>query len=78
MSRTYKCLPQTEFTYKESKLLAIRDQDKDLIMKWRNEQINILRQKDPLTNEKQKEYFKNVVEKLFEQETPNQLLFSFF
>jgi RimJ/RimL family protein N-acetyltransferase len=78
MSRTYKCLPQTEFTYKENKLLAIRDEDKDLIMKWRNEQINILRQKDLLTAEKQNEYFKNVVEKLFEQEAPNQLLFSFF
>lgn len=46
-------------------------------MKWRNEQIYHLRQAKPLTKEDQDAYFENVVAKLFEQEQPNQILFSF-
>ncbi|GAK91039.1 putative ribosomal-protein-serine acetyltransferase [Nonlabens ulvanivorans] len=47
------------------------------IMKWRNEQMYHLRQAEKLTEQSQDSYFKNVVSKLFEQEKPNQLLFSF-
>jgi RimJ/RimL family protein N-acetyltransferase len=46
-------------------------------MKWRNEQIYHLRQAKPLTQEDQDAYFENVVSKLFDQEQPNQILFSF-
>jgi len=77
MQRRYTCLSQQEFTNGSYKLVPIRDEDKYAIMQWRNEQINILRQKEPLTKEKQDEYFTNVVAKLFDQQQPNQLLFSF-
>lgn len=77
MQRAYKCLSKQEFTNGNYKLVAIRDEDKYSIMKWRNEQIDILRQKEPLTKEKQELYFSDVVDKLFEQEKPGQLLFSF-
>jgi len=77
MQRKYKCLSQQEFTHESCKLVPIRDEDKYTIMQWRNEQIDILRQKEPLTKEKQEKYFEDVVAKLFEQEQPNQLLFSF-
>lgn len=46
-------------------------------MKWRNEQIYHLRQATPLTQEAQEAYFENVVAKLFDQEKPSQILFSF-
>jgi RimJ/RimL family protein N-acetyltransferase len=46
-------------------------------MKWRNEQIYHLRQAKPLTKEDQEAYFQNVVDSLFDQEQPNQILFSF-
>lgn len=46
-------------------------------MKWRNEQIYHLRQDRPLTFEDQNNYFLNIVNKLFEQEKPKQILFSF-
>lgn len=46
-------------------------------MKWRNEQIYHLRQNEQLTKEKQDLYFENVVDKLFDQEQPDQILFSF-
>lgn len=77
MYRTYQCLSQLEFANGDYKLVPIRDEDKYSIMKWRNEQIDILRQKEPLTKEKQEWYFSNVVDKLFEDEQPGQLLFSF-
>jgi hypothetical protein len=75
--RNYRCLTQQEFAKGELKLVPIRDEDKYSIMKWRNEQIAILRQKSPLTKENQEKYFKEVVEKLFETDQPSQLLFSF-
>jgi hypothetical protein len=78
MNRRYKCLPLLEFTDGNYQLIPIRDEDKYTIMRWRNEQIDILRQKELLTKEKQEWYFKNIVNKLFEEEKPNQLLFSFF
>jgi RimJ/RimL family protein N-acetyltransferase len=46
-------------------------------MQWRNEQIYHLRQAKPLTNQDQDEYFENVVAKLYDQEQPGQILFSF-
>ncbi len=73
----YKCLNQNEFQYNEFKIVPIRFEDRLDIMKWRNEQIYHLRQSKPLTIEDQNTYFKNVVLKLFEQEKPQQLLFSF-
>lgn len=75
--RRYKCLMQGDYQLNEFNLIPIRDEDKMSIMQWRNEQIDILRQKEPLTEKKQELYFRNVVEKLFEQEKPDQLLFSF-
>jgi len=49
----------------------------NLIMQWRNEQIYHLRQNEVLTKEKQAWYFDNIVNKLFDIENPDQLLFSF-
>ena len=75
--RTYKCLKQQTFTSGEYSLVPIRHEDRYEIMKWRNEQIYHLRQAEPLTKEAQNAYFENVVAKLFDQEQPNQILFSF-
>jgi len=46
-------------------------------MQWRNEQIYHLRQNKPLTEDEQDRYFNTVVASLFEQEQPNQILFSY-
>jgi RimJ/RimL family protein N-acetyltransferase len=46
-------------------------------LKWRNEQIYHLRQSKPLTVEDQENYFNTVVDKLFDEERPNQILFSY-
>ena len=46
-------------------------------MTWRNEQIYHLRQPTPLTPELQEIYFNQIVAPLFEQDQPNQILFSY-
>ena len=73
----YKCLKQQIFTDGTYSIVPIRMEDRWNIMKWRNEQIYHLRQAKPLTEEDQENYFQNVVAKLFEQEKPAQILFSF-
>jgi RimJ/RimL family protein N-acetyltransferase len=78
MNRRYKCLKNNEFINGTYKLSSIRDEDKYLIMQWRNEQIINLRQKHPIDSSQQEIYFDTVVADLFNQEKPGQLLFSFF
>nr|WP_314865790.1 GNAT family N-acetyltransferase [uncultured Flavobacterium sp.] len=74
--RKYKCLSKQEYTHGLFKLVPIRDQDKLLILKMRNEQIFHLRQAEELTIELQETYFKNVISLLFDQERPSQILFT--
>jgi len=74
---TYKALNKQLYTHGAYSLVPIRMEDRYKIMQWRNEQIYHLRQAEPLTKEKQDWYFENVVAKLFQQDKPNQLLFSF-
>lgn len=76
--RVYKCLTAQVFKNEGFSITPIRDEDKYAILKIRNEQIYHLRQAKPLTVEAQENYFATIVSNLFEQENPNQLLFSFF
>ena len=73
----YNCLIQNEFELGEYKIVPIRFQDRKDIMFWRNKQMYHLRQSKPLTQESQNNYFEQVVSKLFVQEKPNQILFSY-
>ena len=74
---SYKVLNNQIFSIDEFSIVPIRYEDRMAILKWRNEQIYHLRQDEPLTESDQEYYFNSVVNKLFEQEKPNQLLFSF-
>jgi hypothetical protein len=73
----YKCLNTQEFQIDQYKIVPIRFEDRYDIMKWRNEQMYHLRQSTFLTIKDQDLYFENVVSKLFNQENPNQILFSY-
>ena len=73
----YKCLNKQIFSNSRYTLFPIRFEDRYDIMQWRNDQIYHLRQAQPLTKEDQDGYFENVVAKLFNQEQPNQILFSY-
>jgi len=73
----YKVLNQQSFAIGDYSLVPIRLEDRYKIMKWRNEQMYHLRQSKPLTKVEQEKYFEEVVSTLFQQEKPNQILFSY-
>lgn len=73
----YRCLSSNQFSYGIYTLVPIRSDDQYFIMQWRNEQLKVLRQKEFLTVSQQTLYFSSVVHELFNQEKPQQLLFSF-
>lgn len=73
----YKALKKQNFCIKNYSIVPIRYEDRYLIMQWRNDQMYHLRQNEPLTKEQQDLYFNTVVSWLFEQEKPNQILFSY-
>lgn len=75
--RKYKCLSINFINEGEYSLVPIRDRDKFKIRQWRNDQMHILRQKNQLSAEDQSAYFRNVIDPLFDEEKPAQILFSF-
>lgn len=77
VNNTYRCLMEQIFSDGEFSIVPIRNEDRYLIMQWRNEQIYHLRQDKALTKESQDHYFNEVVAKLFKQEQPSQILFSY-
>ena len=74
---SYRVLNKQVFCAGDYSIVPIRMQDRYDIMRWRNEQMYHLRQKKPLTPEEQDRYFDEVVSKLFDQEKPDQILFSY-
>jgi len=75
--KKYKVLNKNIFSKGKFKIIPIRFEDRFDIMNWRNEQIYHLRQDKPLTFQDQDFYFENIVSKLFNQDEPNQILFSY-
>ena len=75
--KSYKVLNNQVYSLNIYSIVPIRIEDRFDIMKWRNEQLYHLRQNELLTIENQDNYFDKVVLNLFDQEKPDQILFSF-
>lgn len=73
----YSVLKRQTFTKGDFSIVPIRYKDRMDILKWRNEQIYHLRQSKLLTEEDQEHYFSTIVNALFDQDQPSQLLFSY-
>lgn len=73
----YKVTNQSSYSIGDYELVPIRYEDRLDIMNWRNAQIFHLRQKELLTVEMQNKYFDTVVSKLYNEELPGQILFSY-
>lgn len=73
----FNCLKNKTFTYNSYKIISIRKEDIYKIREWRNDQMNILRQKKILTNEDQDNYYKSSIVPMFNKKQPEQILFSF-
>lgn len=74
---SYSCLKQQEHHIGDCTLVPIQYDDRFLIMKWRNEQVYHLRQNRLLTEDDQQRYFDNVVNGLYDNPQPDQILFSY-
>ena len=53
----------------------IRWSDRESIREWRNQQIDVLRQQDPISTEQQDLYFSQILEPLMGMTHPSQFLF---
>ena len=73
----YRDLKRQVFSEDQYSIVPLRYKDRMDILKWRNEQIYHLRQEKLLTVIDQENYFKNIVNKLFNKNQPPQLLFSY-
>jgi len=73
----YKCLKSNEYHHGDYTLVPLREQDILYIKDWRNEQIEVLRQKKLLSDKDQIRYYKNHVFPLFNEPRPFQILLSY-
>ena len=79
MEYRYHCLKKNAFQYQGGySLRPIHPDDIESIRVWRNDQIDILRQKEEITPEAQRAYFNAAIWPLFQEKQPRQLLFSLF
>jgi len=76
-TRNYVILKKNVHICENYKLIPIRLEDAEIIRKWRNEQINVLRQEKPISNSEQIQYFKQTILPTFEKSKPELILFSF-
>ena len=73
----YFCLQKNVYFFKDVSLMPLRKEDIYLIKQWRNDQVNVLRQQERLTNRAQEIYYETVIIPLFSALRPSQLLFSY-
>lgn len=72
----YAFLGKNEYVYKKYNLKPLRKKDIQLIRKWRNEQIDVLRQKKNISINEQKKYYNYLEKKSFYVKKPESILFS--
>lgn len=74
----YRCLKNSFLDhYNGYQLIAIRKEDMEPIRVFRNAQIDVLRQRHPISKEDQERYYTSHVLPLFSEEFPSQILWSF-
>jgi RimJ/RimL family protein N-acetyltransferase len=73
----YKCLKYKIYSEADYSLVPLREIDILLIKDWRNDQIEVLRQKMILSDEDQIHYYKNHILPAFDAPLPRQIIFSF-
>ena len=74
--RAYTHFPNIERTSGEFRLRPLRWEDREPIRRWRNEQIDVLRQTALLSAEDQDAYYRNVLAPQFAEREPRQILWA--
>lgn len=73
----YSFLNKRNYQKNNYSLVPLRKKDIQLIRKWRNKQIEFLRQSKYISTSEQIHYYEKVIKKTFNQNKPKQILFSF-
>jgi len=73
----YRILKNNRYDIEKYRIEAIRKEDIQKIRTWRNQQINVLRQKELITENEQNEYYNDIIKKSFNEDNPKLMLFSF-
>ncbi len=73
----YNCLKNNTIKNNQFEIRPISINDIEPIRVWRNKQMDVLRQKNEITEEEQIKYYQNFIVPTFSQEFPNQIIFSF-
>lgn len=76
--RSYRCLSVQELIIGDYKICPIDDSNIESIMHWRNSQLDVLRQTELLTLEKQIGYFEKHIWPTFIEKEPKQILFGLY
>jgi RimJ/RimL family protein N-acetyltransferase len=74
---SYGHLRQNQFARGAYELVPYREQDIFQVMHWRNQQIDVLRQRGALTEADQRRYYDSVVAASFSASEPRLMLFSY-
>ena len=74
--RGYTYFPELARTSGEFHLRPLRWEDREPIRRWRNEQIDVLRQVRPLSADEQDAYYRTVIAPQFEEREPGQILWA--
>lgn len=77
-SRSYRCLDRQEVISDQYSLRTIQDEDIEDIRNWRNSQVDVLRQDNPISHEQQKTYFDQNIWPAMELENPKNILLTLF
>ena len=72
----YRCLPKTTFQNGNVTLEAVQPEHIEQIRKWRNEQMNILRQSKPVSKAEQIAYYEKNVWPEMIKKNPDKILLS--
>jgi RimJ/RimL family protein N-acetyltransferase len=75
---SYTCLKKHRFSDSSGyEIVTIRQEDMENIRLWRNAQMNVLRQKAPISFNEQQQYFHHIIPSDFNQAYPKQILLSY-
>lgn len=77
-TKKYICLKHQKYFLDEYCLAVIQRKDIEKIRKWRNKQLNVLRQLNPISTKQQVEYFSNNIWPSMKESQPKNILFTFF
>ena len=76
-TRHYACLPRAAVSDGRHSIMTIQDAHIELIRQWRNAQMDVLRQKEPLTEEGQTSYYSRCIWPTLVERHPANILLAF-